>query len=386
MDIFCHVIDNYGDAGVVYRFAKQWSATAPQCRVRVFIDDIAVLAKLVPGVDPLKPAQEYSGITFYRSDTITPELIERIGAAEVLIEAFACHIPEPVLEAASMRPTVIINLEYFSAEPWIEGYHLKESLLGRGKLKKYFYMPGITKDSGGLILGSNIAAAQQCVERDRFGCLNAILRPYKIAVSSGAESIVGTIFTYLRGFDSLLADLQLLGKEAYILVFGEKSAQGMRRTLERIGIAADGLTATAGSVHIAFMSFLPQDRYDELLCAADFNIVRGEDSLARAILSGRPFLWQAYIQENKYHLIKVQALSDRLSRYFDDTAASRRYHHLLMEFNGMEREEPLQVTGERYDLFLGDLNKIGHATRQMSYFIRENCNLVKKLSEFLHQL
>ena len=387
IDIFCHVIDNYGDAGVVYRFAKEWRVAKPDCRIRVFIDDAAALAELVPNFDAMKLLQELGGISYYRFNAIAPELIERIGTADVLIEAFACHIPEPVLEAASRRATVIINLEYFSAEPWIEGYHLKESLLGRGGLKKYFFMPGITKQSGGLIIGKNFETSSCTTPGDRYACLNTILKPYAFYLDPSEDPLVGTIFTYMRGFDTLLNDLHLIDKKVYLLVFGAKSAEGMRMTLTRLsGRPPTGAWASFGKTTVVFMRFVSQDRYDELLCASDFNIVRGEDSFARAILSGKPLLWHAYIQEKKYQLVKVRDFADRLRAYFDDSAIADHYGKTLMAFNDMEQEDPLLVTAERYDRFFLDLNKIGHATREMSYFIKANCNLIKNLRAFLDQV
>ena len=43
------------------------------------------------------------------------------------------------------------------------------------------------------------------------------------------------------------------------------------------------------------------------MALSDLLFVRGEDSLARAVQLGKPFLWQAYRQENDYQLVKVEA-------------------------------------------------------------------------------
>jgi hypothetical protein len=55
--------------------------------------------------------------------------------------------------------------------------------------------------------------------------------------------------------------------------------------------------------------------YDLLLQCCDAHLVRGEDSLSRALLSGKPFLWQAYQQTEQSHHIKVQALIDYLCSF-----------------------------------------------------------------------
>ena len=134
------------------------------------------------------------------------------------------------------------------------------------------------------------------------------------------------------------------------------------------------------------MPFLPQTLYDQLLCITDFNFVRGEDSFVRAILSGKPFIWNAYLQENIYHRVKVEAFLEVFRNYFDDAAVFKHYRELLLEFNQASAEESIQTTHERYGHFFTDLNKINHATREMSYFIKLNCDLVKKFTDLLTRI
>lgn len=62
-----------------------------------------------------------------------------------------------------------------------------------------------------------------------------------------------------------------------------------------------------------------------------------------------------------------------------------RYKDLLEKYNDAEFEEKIQKTTENFNYFLRDLNKIEHATKKMCYFIEENCNLVKKFSDFLRE-
>jgi uncharacterized repeat protein (TIGR03837 family) len=57
--------------------------------------------------------------------------------------------------------------------------------------------------------------------------------------------------------------------------------------------------------------FLSQTDYDRLLWCCDLNWVRGEDSLVRALWSGRPLIWQAYRQTDEAHRPKLEAFIDR---------------------------------------------------------------------------
>jgi uncharacterized repeat protein (TIGR03837 family) len=71
-----------------------------------------------------------------------------------------------------------------------------------------------------------------------------------------------------------------------------------------------GQPSTRGQLCVQGIPFLPQPDYDRLLWCADFNCVRGEDSLVRALWAARPLLWQCYPQAENGHLVKMQALLD----------------------------------------------------------------------------
>ncbi len=49
-DIFCNVVDNYGDVGVCWRLARQL-ADEPGLAVRLWVDNLVSLKRLEPGVD-----------------------------------------------------------------------------------------------------------------------------------------------------------------------------------------------------------------------------------------------------------------------------------------------------------------------------------------------
>jgi uncharacterized repeat protein (TIGR03837 family) len=384
MDIFCHVVDNFGDVGVVIRFAKEFKRSHPQCRLRVFIDDLTALQHIFPSADPGAFCQEHAGITYIDSRSLTEASLQTLGTAEVLIEAFACYIPEIVLDAASKKRTYIINLEHLSAEKWVEGYHLKESLLGRGELRKYFFMPGFTRDTGGVIVDSDVENSRQHLQENRLACLHELLRPFGTFTNNMEEAIFATIFTYDQRFDGFLETLAGIPKPLFCMVFDRKSREAMKAALENKNAEqASGSVYRLGTVTIAFPPFLAQSEFDKLLCLCDLNMVRGEDTFARAILSEKPFIWHAYKQDDNYQLVKVKAFLQAFRPYFDDEQAYASYHDLHMQFNDSCGGP---VTRELYDRFLENLNKIKHATGKMSYFIRDNCNLISNFTQFLTKL
>jgi uncharacterized repeat protein (TIGR03837 family) len=387
IDLFCHVVDNFGDIGFVYRFAREFHVAHPQCKLRVFVDDMKTLHSIDPSIDPALLAQKANGIEFIAWATLTEAFVRRNEPADILVEAFACHIPEPVMKAAESRPRVIINLEHLSAEPWVEGYHLKPSLLPQENLKKYFFMPGFTTATGGIIVDHRIERVRPRLVMHRVACLNGLLNQAGCGIEVSDDELTGTVFTYERGFDTLLADLNDLQQKVLLLVFGDKSRTGMMRTFDRAGgrrIRPNDYQC--GNVRAVFVPFITQPRYDALLCCADFNIVRGEDSLVRAIMASRPFVWNAYIQSEKYHKVKVEALLLFMEKYFPDPEVFSRYRSLMMSFNDAEKESPVQATGERYHYFFRNLTKFAHTTREMSYFLARNCDLVKQFAAFISSL
>ena len=117
-DIFCSVVDNFGDAGVAWRLARQLSSEHG-IAVRLVIDDPRALSRLVYGTAPRvdSPLDEgvIQGIQILRwtggSDAARPD-----DAADVVIEAFGCGLPAlPDAMVRRARPAWIV-LEYLSAE------------------------------------------------------------------------------------------------------------------------------------------------------------------------------------------------------------------------------------------------------------------------------
>src|SRR5690349_15742030 len=147
-DVFCRVVDNYGDVGFSWRLARSL-AREHQKRVRLWLDDLTVLSKLRPEIDTGYPSQKLDGVQ-----------IERIGdpfdfdeVADVVVETFGCDPPSLYVEAMAERRErpKWINLEYLSAEDWVEASHALPSPNPRLPLVKHYFFPGFTPKTGGLL-------------------------------------------------------------------------------------------------------------------------------------------------------------------------------------------------------------------------------------------
>jgi uncharacterized repeat protein (TIGR03837 family) len=129
-DLFCQVIDNHGDAGVCWRVAAELAARGQQ--VRLWMDDASMLTWMAPRGAP--------GVEVLAWREPFPE----VEPNDVVVEAFGCNPPAAFVArmAASAQPPAWLNLEYLSAESYVERSHGLPSpvLQGAGTgLAKHFF-------------------------------------------------------------------------------------------------------------------------------------------------------------------------------------------------------------------------------------------------------
>jgi uncharacterized repeat protein (TIGR03837 family) len=314
-DVFCTVIDNYGDIGVTWRLARQL-AREHDIPVRLWVDDLAAFRHIRPEIDPALDTQHLAGVEIRR--WTSPLAAAEPG--EVVIEALACDLPDEFVArmAAHSPPPVWLNLEYLSAEDWVAGVHGLPSPHPRLPLNKYFFMPGYTDQTGGLTRESGLSA-----ERDAFQ--SAAGRP-----SSGswctdvaedaiffppeelpADALRVSLFSYQnRALPSLLQAWASGGQAVHVMV---PLGKAMPEIAAWFGepMPSPGSVWRRGALTLRVLPMLDQDAYDRLLWSCDINFVRGEDSFVRAQFTARPLVWQAYVQNDDAHLAKLDAFLDR---------------------------------------------------------------------------
>jgi uncharacterized repeat protein (TIGR03837 family) len=386
IDIFCSVIDNFGDIGVVYRFATALQRHYQKAQIRVYVDDLMTFSKINHYVNPSTAVQTISGVTYIDTNSVTLETYASQTPAKLLIEAFGCLIPDFIMKRAYYESELLINLEYLSAENWVDGYHLKESLLPEGTLKKYFFMPGFSLNTGGVILNHNVPSQQEMQTPKRFEFLNSTLYKYDFRFSSDFSGVIGTLFTYTRTMSALISCIvnECSATPFTLLVFGQKSRLSIIHYLSEHGaFSTYKNVVTYKNLTLIFMENVPQEEFDKLLYFTDFNIVRGEDSLVRAILTGNPFIWNAYIQDNKYQKVKVEALCETMEQFFESSYDFKEYHQLMLAFNDIEREDLQILPSENFKYFFNNLKIFKHTTQKMCYFVHRHCNLIEKISVFI---
>lgn len=339
-DIFCNVIDNYGDIGVTWRLARQLARECRQ-RVRLWVDDLRTFSRIWPQVDPHAAVQTCAGVEIRR--WTTP--FAAVEPAQVVVEAFGCALPECYLAAMArqMPPPVWINLEYLSAEDWVASHHGLPSPHPRLPLIKHFFFPGYTAGTGGL------AGERDLVGRRDDFLKRELARFWESLglVPASPDEWRVSLFTYENPALPELLDAWADGVDRVVGLVpqGRTTLQvedwlGCRNFLP-------GDVRERGRLQLRSLPFTDQDAYDRLLWACDLNFVRGEDSCVRAQYAARPLVWQAYPQAGGAHQGKVDAL---LARYVATLDAPTReaIGGLWKAWNGMSGAPGIAVAWETW--------------------------------------
>ena len=308
-DLFCQVIDNFGDIGVCWRLAADLGARGHT--VRLWTDDASALAWMAPRGAPGVQVLPW------------PDQAPTDGPGDVVIEAFGCEIAPQFIAAIACQSSaggqkpLWINLEYLSAESYVERCHRLPSPLMSGPgagLTRWFFYPGFTPRTGGLLREPGLAARQHAFDRDGWRARHGIA-PGALAVS---------LFCYEPpALPLLLAQLHTRGDARLLVTPGRATAA----VLNEIGLQR--LPDKREQLSISYLEPCPQPAFDEMLWACDLNFVRGEDSLVRALWAGQPFVWHIYPQHDGAHHAKLHAFLDWLQA----PASLRRWHAL---WNGLE--------------------------------------------------
>jgi uncharacterized repeat protein (TIGR03837 family) len=287
-DIFCRVIDNYGDIGICWRLARQLVNEHGK-RVRLWVDDLHSLKPLCPAIDVSLSAQNSHGVEIRQWPASVA--VDRVG--DVIIEAFACELPAPwldVMASATPKPCWI-NLEYLTAEAWADGCHGMASPHPSLPLVKYFFFPGFSTMTGGLLRECNLLASRDAVAARR----------------TANDTLEVSLFCYDSAPVGELIDI--LADSPVAVRLNVAPGQPLTAVSKHLGGVGPW---QRGKLCVLPFEFLPQEEFDRLLWRCDINFVRGEDSFVRAQWAAQPFVWQPYRQADDAQLDKLDAF---LSRY-----------------------------------------------------------------------
>lgn len=326
-DIFCTVVDNFGDIGVSWRLARQLSDEYA-LSVRLWVDDLGSFKRLCSAVNTELAVQHCRGVEVRHWNDDFPQ----VEAADLVIETFACKLPQSYLQTMVERalPPVWINLEYLSAESWVAGCHGLPSPHPGMPLIKYFFFPGFTHETGGLLLERGLLARREAFQADMsiqeaywnsLGVPSRAQDEMRISIFSYENKEIYELFKCWAGAHTITRCLIPEGRiiPQVAAYFGLENLQ-----------AGDKVSRENLFVHV--LPFVEQEAYDQLLWACDMNFVRGEDSCIRAQWAARPFVWHIYPQHDGVHMKKLLALLDLYAAQLEDYVRAD-LHDLWMLWN-----------------------------------------------------
>ncbi len=361
-DIFCKIVDNFGDIGVCWRLAKQLNIEHG-LTVRLWIDDLSAAQKIIPQLNVNLNRQiidKISLLSWHAETNFT-------DAADVVIEAFACDLPAKYVSLMAQKKSKWINLEYLSAETWVEDFHAKPSPQANG-LTRYFYFPGFSENTGGLIREKNQKLAHRSNKQHSF-CKNLDLTTHNhLKVSlfcyphAPLESLLSAMAESNQPIDCYVPASSILPKIADF--FG----------LNTLNV---GEIYSIKSLNLHVLPFLTQTDYDALLAACDVNFVRGEDSWVRAIWAAKPFIWQPYFQEENTHIEKLNAF---LHMFYVDFEAKKTVFQVHSDW------VEAQLSPAAWQDYLSQLPYIAEYTSQQSQKLTKQADLATRLVDFCNKV
>jgi len=320
--IFCRVVDNFGDAGVCWRLARQLVVDHDMA-VTLFIDSPETLKQIAPA-EPLLASGSTAPLRTvpWTDHDETGMLAQAHPHPQAVVSGFGCALPPGVRARLAARgPTdpVWVDLEYLSAEDWVDDFHGRASPKPSDNALAHYFFPGFTPATGGLLreqdLDTRLIDFQSSGEATRFLASLGIINPQP---STKRRTRI-SLFCYRDA--PLKAWLQALiaaDEPTQVLATAPVAAAAF----SAVGAPEQPRVWTDGAVEIQRLPMLSQDDYDRLLWSCDLNIVRGEDSWIRAHWAARPFIWQPYPQADHAHLNKLDAWLARMAETLGGDAAA----------------------------------------------------------------
>ena len=360
-DIFCRVIDNHGDLGVCWRLCADLAQRGHT--VRLWVDDASALAWMAP--------QGCAGVSVHAwpEDGALNELRQSrtFKVGDVVVEAFGCELPEAFQARMTQgTPPVWINLEYLSAEGYVARSHGLASPVMSGPahgLTKWFFFPGFTAETGGLLREPDLLVTGT-TQFERAAWLAAL--PLDAPMADNERLI--SLFCYEpAALPDLLKQLSQADEPTRLLVAQGRPSAAVANATQALHMPSNG----KGQLHISQLPYLSQTEFDHLMWACDFNFVRGEDSLVRALWAGQPFVWHIYPQDDLAHHDKLHAFESAL-----DMPANLREFHAV--WNGLE-------TGPLPSLSRANIDDWRVWSRQTQQRLLAQTDLTSQLLRFVAQ-
>ena len=322
--VLCKVVDNFGDIGVVYRLSKQLKKINPENQINLVTDNLSSFHKICSSVKCDVPVQEVEGLHVYDWN-----------AAEICHEAF-------FRDDGALMP-VILECFQCGRPDWMERILFEE------KLERTVH-----------IIMIDYLTAEKYAED--FHCLQSLTRSAKVQKVNFMPG-----FTQKTGgltLDDEWKDLPQWDENGPVLVFIYNKKPAALYPEEK------------------YLPYMNQNDWDKMMKSCSALVIRGEETMSRACLSGIPFMWQAYPQSEEYHLVKVKALLERMRPHFDEQAFEIVEKAWLEINNGT----PFDMNSTCNKVFFSNLKSLQSGFASFALSLRKNGDLASNLMTYIEKL
>lgn len=381
ISILCKVVDNFGDIGVVYRLAKQLKKINPKNTINLIVDNLESFNKICSAVQCCLEMQNIEGLNVYdwnAADFCHNAFSRNDGELmPVILECFQCGRPdwmERILFEEKLQRTVhIIMIDYLTAEKYAEDFHCLKSLTRSAKVQKVNFMPGFTEKTGGLVIDADWQKVPEWKENGP-----VLVFTYE---HDWTSLIQGWLSAASRrgdlpepSYKSKLLLAQGRGKESFLAAVRNVVESSQRECIE--------------NSFIEELPYLNQSEWDRVMKSCSALVIRGEESMSRACLSGIPFIWHAYPQSDEYQLVKVKALLERMKPHFDE-ADFEIVEKVWLEINSSDEciasRGAEQLSNSYYDFF-ASVPRLVSGFQDFARSLRKNGDLAYNLMTYIEKL
>ncbi|PSJ81449.1 elongation factor P maturation arginine rhamnosyltransferase EarP [Neisseria iguanae] len=303
--LFCNIIDNFGDIGVSWRLAQalyhelDWT-------VHLWVDDLPALRAICPDLPPLPCVHQNIDIHEWTAQSANDATA--LPPPQILIETFACRLPQNVLDIIQQHHPLWLNWEYLSAEESNERLHLMPSVQANG-LQKFFWFMGFSEKSGGLLREADF---DKRIKFDPMSFRRRCVLPPKTTTE-------WLLFGYCSPIWAKWLDMwQQYGEPITLLLAGNQIIDSLKaaQVIPETALQHAGGTFQTACVTLVKIPFVAQQDFDRLLQLSDGLMVRGEDSFVRAQLAAKLFFWHIYPQNEMAHLEKLHAFWQKTAPFY----------------------------------------------------------------------
>lgn len=350
IDFYVSVIDNYGDMGFAVNLAQTLHARYPHMAFRFFCDNENLFRKFFP--DSVPGWIGYFSLEILtQSNTPTP--------SSMICSFFDYKIPKEYL-ARFDYPKTIVVFSYFLLHQGLESLHATKYTLENGHDTIIHFVPSLLSGGGWIIVNPEIQEGKSKLLNMPMGTarqnfLNQI--GYTVTPIGLCERSWISVFVYEKTLEQILPAIAHDTSDTIYWICGNPSW-------------------VQENSRIRILPFLSLRDYGVFLSLCDANVVRWENSLCQALLSGKPALWDIYKESNGAHDEKINDYLMFLETQFPDTDWTE-YSQVMRGFN--EWNDTVWAFSD----FVSWYSKYRDVFQKLWACTREVCDLVEKLEEIL---